>query len=675
MADEGFVSDIYNALLQESMRLGVGIEKLDFNLLGFRTKYGIAPQDTANSQDAASQNSDTNSAQSPNSTNTQNSNTKTQNPPSPQNSANANSTQENSTDDQAKADPDANIDFKPLSEKELSIFDDDELYLNPNLRIKQEYKMQIFKAHHKEHQLPKIKLLKNKDITKIIAQIDFSGVVFYPNIAMETLQDIYKRMIEEGFYIGIRIFDFKKDLLKALNSFKNKSLKHPKVLVEVATGVHPISPESEKLILCYKDKAAQKEGEIKQVSLIGINEGDLILRHIQPGTTRQGRNLKMEFLNPHIPAENHIEFSCSENFEAREVSLIPERVHCVEYFAKKKGFVSKMPDGKYDIENELNLSSATFKETGSIMGGLDNNITINIKSNSDLEDAVGSGVQIECETLIINGNVGSNTILKARKMQIYGNTNTSAKLYADELYISTHKGYAKAKKVDIDSLENGVVEGSIVKIKKGLGGKIDAERILMASMGANNAINFSAIMLLEQCSGTGNKITAMLMGGDLEPLKQIERRQREIPKLIEKLENAINASKGGVETLTKKIKQLQAQKLPVPNNFMQMIREYKGYTNELERLNRESAELKMKKDELVKSLQKRDEELFECKIINKGKSWEDMNVLKWKFSHQEYSFMPKRGDEAVLVYAKRHLESGDIRIEVAQEFDERDIAW
>lgn len=160
MADEGFVSDIYNALLQESMRLGVGIEKLDFNLLGFRTKYGIVPQDTANSQDAASQNSDANSAQSanstntqnsntktqsPNSTNTQNSNTKTQNPqPSPQNSANANSTQENSTDDQAKADPDANIDFKPLSEKELSIFDDDELYLNPNLRIKQEYKMQIF---------------------------------------------------------------------------------------------------------------------------------------------------------------------------------------------------------------------------------------------------------------------------------------------------------------------------------------------------------------------------------------------------------------------------------------------------------------------------------------------------------------------------------------------------
>ena len=55
-------------------------------------------------------------------------------------------------------------------------------------------------------------------------------------------------------------------------------------------------------------------------------------------------------------------------------------------------------------------------------------------------------------------------------MKIYGNTNNSAKIYADDVYVSTHKGYLKAEKADIDTLENGIIEAKVVKIKKGMGG-------------------------------------------------------------------------------------------------------------------------------------------------------------------------------------------------------------
>lgn len=36
-----FLSDPYNELLQESVRLSVGVERLDFHLLGFKTEYSL----------------------------------------------------------------------------------------------------------------------------------------------------------------------------------------------------------------------------------------------------------------------------------------------------------------------------------------------------------------------------------------------------------------------------------------------------------------------------------------------------------------------------------------------------------------------------------------------------------------------------------------------------------
>lgn len=616
MDNEGFVTDIHDELIEESMRLGgIGIDRLDFDLLKFSTTYTI---------------------------------------------------------DEGKT-------YKKLSEKELVLFDDDNVFLNEKLKIQQGYKIQIFqiKSRKIDYTMPKIKLIENKDLTSLIADIDFSGVSFYPNIAMQLLQGIYKKMIKEGYFIGIRIFDFKKELLEVLTKLKNGTLKHQQVKIEITRGIHPISPESEKLIICYKDKIPQADDGIQKISIVGVKEGDLILRHIQPGTSRKGRNLKLAFIEPHVPLENKVEFSCSDNFEAKEICTIAERACYMEYYAKKRGFITQSPDNKFDIENELNLSSATFKETGAILGGLDNNITVNIKSNSDLEDAVGSGVHIECENILVNGNVGSNTILKAKSVKIYGNTNNSAKIYADNAYISMHRGYLKAKIADIDSLENGNIDAQIVKVKKSLGGKIQAQNVLISSLGGNNTVNFNKIALIEKCSGSNNKFSAQVVEDEniFASLKAIEDKQRELPKLIEQFENAINSSKGGIDTLMKKIKNLQSQNLPVPSNFMQMIKDYKGYMSELAKLNTQKNELDSQRKNLLKHLKEKDEELFEAKIINKGRSWKDMNMIKWKFSNNEYSYTLRRDEEVVMFFVKKYFDNNEIRIQLSNEYDEKDLEW
>lgn len=613
--DSVFIDDPYEELLNESKRLGVGVKGLDFTLLGFSTSYTVEDGDK----------------------------------------------------------------YKTLSEKELVLFNDDNIFLNEKLKIRQSYKIKIAKVSPKKDSISsRIKLLRNKDLTKLIAEIDFNGVAFYPNIAMEVLQEIYKKMIKEKFFLGVRVFNFKKELLDALNRFKNKTLRHNKARILLARGVHSISAETEKLTLSYKNKVHKMTNVLQKVSVIGISEGDLILRHTQPGISRKGRSLKLDFIEPHIPPENKIEFSCSENLEAKEVCHIKERACYVEYYAKKNGFVT-LTEGKYDIENELNLSSVTFKEFGAVLGGLDKNITVNVKSSSDLEDAVGSGVYIECETLVVNGMVGGNTTLKAKNLKVYGTTSSTSKMYAENAYVSTHRGFVEADFVDIDSLENGYIKAkNIAKVKKSLGGNIRASLVWINSLASNNTITFKQITVIEQCSGTNNKfvIQSVLEEDDnpISKLKELEQRQKQIPSLIENLEETISSSKSGVDKLMKKISQLQAQKLPIPANFLGMIKQYKDYNHQLSSLNKEESELKIQKEKLIKYLQELDQELFDSRLINKGETWNDLNVIKFIFSHTELSYSTKRDEKIKLFYARRD-ENDKINIEQRNEFEDKDIEW
>lgn len=613
--DSVFIDDPYEELLNESKRLGVGVKGLDFTLLGFSTSYTVEDGDK----------------------------------------------------------------YKTLSEKELVLFNDENIFLNEKLKIRQSYKIKIAKVSPKKDSISsRIKLLRNKDLTKLIAEIDFNGVTFYPNIAMEVLQEIYKKMIKEKFFLGVRVFNFKKELLDALNRFKNKTLRHNKARILLARGVHSISAETEKLTLSYKNKVHKMTNVLQKVSVIGISEGDLILRHTQPGISRKGRSLKLDFIEPHIPPENKIEFSCSENLEAKEVCHIKERACYIEYYAKKNGFVT-LTEGKYDIENELNLSSVTFKEFGAVLGGLDKNITVNVKSSSDLEDAVGSGVYIECETLVVNGMVGGNTTLKAKNLKVYGTTSSTSKMYAENAYVSTHRGFVEADFVDIDSLENGYIKAkNIAKVKKSLGGNIRASLVWINSLASNNTITFKQITVIEQCSGTNNKfvIQSVLEEDDnpISKLKELEQRQKQIPSLIENLEETISSSKSGVDKLMKKISQLQAQKLPIPANFLGMIKQYKDYNHQLSSLNKEESELKIQKEKLIKYLQELDQELFDSRLINKGETWADLNVIKFIFSHTELTYSTKRDEKIKLFYARRD-ENDKINIEQRNEFEDKDIEW
>ena len=64
--------------------------------------------------------------------------------------------------------------WNKISEKDLNLFDEDENFLKENLQIKQEYKIEIFRNANINTSFNAIKLVANKTLTKIVAQIEFN---------------------------------------------------------------------------------------------------------------------------------------------------------------------------------------------------------------------------------------------------------------------------------------------------------------------------------------------------------------------------------------------------------------------------------------------------------------------------------------------------------------------
>ncbi|WP_286005571.1 flagellar assembly protein A [Campylobacter avium] len=569
---------------------------------------------------------------------------------------------------------------KQVSEKELNIFDDDELFLNEKLELHQSYKIKITELNEASSKLSSsISLQTNKDISSLILCLDLSELNFNTSLAMEILQDVYKKMIKDGFFLSIRIFDFKNKLINILSKFKDNKLKQKKVKILIAKGVKTVSAEQEKLIFVYQDKARKVHG-VNKVSIIGIKEGELAFKHIKPGKSRKGRNLKLSFIEAREPKENKIDFSCSENFELKQKTNPLEQSQIDEYIAKKSGFISETA-GKFDIETELNLSSVNFKDTGIIYAGLDTGVSLNIKNASQIDEAVGSGVYIECENVHITGNIAGNTNIKAKNLKIYGQTHSKSSIEAENAYISLHKGHLQSNIADIDVLENAYVKADTAKIKKTLGSTVEANKALIMSISSNNNIIFTQTVVIEHCEGTNNKFLVNIQQKDKDyekRLLEIKTRIEKIPNIIHSLQSDMSSSKVAVEKIIKQIDYLKSQGQKIPMNFLQIVRDYQSSSKEVQALVKEEADLKLEAKDLIAELAKLQESLFEAKLINKDGKWTDMNEIKFKFIYPNSTILysTRANDNIKLLMLEKDLDdNAKPKIVHKNEFDEKDTKW
>jgi len=562
--------------------------------------------------------------------------------------------------------------WQKISEKDLSFFDEDSNFLKEDLQVEQNYKIEIFAQQNKR---PKaLKLIVNKDLTEVIAELDFSLLNYHEKLAFELLQNIYKQMLKLNLFIGIRIFNFKQELIKILNEHKKNPLKNL-VKIKVAQGVKPTKSQDENLILLYKEKTKNYTLDEKRSGIISVNENEVVLRHTKLKKGSQGRGLNLVMLEIVEPKKNDMKFSCSTAFK------IVENEDFVDYVALKKGFIVENA-GSFDIANELDFNGVDFKNIGIIKAGIDSGVKINIRLISDMQDAVGSGVGIECEELNIAGNVSSNTHLNASKLKIEGTAQSKSKIYGKKASIKTLRGFVCADYVDIDLLENGRVKAKVVKIKKSLGGVIEAEQIYIENLMHNNSCTFYKNALIEKFEGKNNKFQAKVQITDKDYQKEILQLNEvltHLSKKIHTLKQNIHTNTNNVSLIEKQIKQMQEIKAKIPEQYLKITKDFKQLKQELTKFQNEEKVLLEKRALLNKELKILQDVLLGATFINKSGVWSDMSEIKFTLlsPYKELFYSSDKNEKFKLLALKRQIYNNEetIILEKKLDYDEKDIQW
>ncbi|MBS4240679.1 DUF342 domain-containing protein [Campylobacter vulpis] len=564
--------------------------------------------------------------------------------------------------------------WEKIAEKDLVKFDDDQIFLKKDLQIKQEYKIEIYQNVENDIYANAIKLVANKNLTKIIAQIDLKTLAYEDKIAIKILQNIYKKMLKLKFLIGIRIFNFKKDLLNLLAKHKTSPIKQI-VSITIAKGVEPTKSQDEALILCYKEKAKNYTLDEQRANIIVVDENEIVLRHIKAKIGAEGKDLNLHHLEVLEPKENKINFSCSNAFKSEEKENI------VEYIALKKGFVVENANN-YDIANELDFGAVDFKSVGNINANLDKNVKININFASDMQDAVNSGVGIECEELNIIGSVAGNTHLKAARLKIEGTTHSKANIYAQNGYIKTHRGVASGENISVDLLEGGSIKAKEVRVKKSLGGVIEADKIYIEALATNNTCTFFENVTIERFEGDNNKFFAKVKTLDKnydEEFKNIDDELFALHNKIYNLKQSLSAGKGAIDTLEAQIQKLKEGGQKIPNKFTKMLQDYAKLNEELQKSTKIQKELLEKKTSLNEELLNLQDALLKAIFINRGGKWSDMNEVRFFLlsPKNELFFASNVNEIARHIGLKKIIQNNQELIELEKriDYDEKDTQW
>lgn len=532
----------------------------------------------------------------------------------------------------------ANKEPVEVKQDELGVFDDNELFIDPSLEISQSYLVEFYDLRKSPPPpMPKISIGVNGAVTKVIATVRKTGECPY-TAGLERLMFEYisKQLLKAQILIGVRTGETKEKLLQIASQLRVKDEISEDTTIVVAVGVAPKSSTDARTIYYYKKKLENigKEGKIDYASrgfLFGVSEGELIMEQIKSKDGKNGRDARGKFIA--IPApkdENGNEIKVSDNIERREDD------ESVKFIAKKAGYVSENK-GFYDIAETLEVSQIDFKSTGSVQAGLDTNVTLVVKENDMIKDAIGPGVAVEADEVQVKGNIGPNAVVKANHVVIGGQTHGKSKIYAASADIAIHIGYAEGDEITIDRLEGGCVLAKKVRVKSVVGGQITAQSIQIETLGSNCTLTASSIIDVKYLRGTNNRfiIDASKMKdqtGEIdEQLAKIDALNVELerlPKILRTKKIIIDENKAPIYTIKQKIEELQKTKVVPPVTFMKKLKEYQDLVGEYNAI---LSDFNSKKDELAALKQELDvmqNGVFSAKIINRG-GWIDLNEIRF----------------------------------------------
>ncbi|MCR8678573.1 MULTISPECIES: flagellar assembly protein A [Campylobacter] len=559
--------------------------------------------------------------------------------------------------------------------EDVSIFDDDEFFLDENLSIMQSYKVKFYDTREdiRPH-LPKITLGANKYSTKVVATIkEDTSVKYTPTFEKELINTIYKKMLKAGFLIDLRCKDFKKRVSRLTSILRINEMIEKSETIVVATGIDPVLSMDGKLLVYYKnnnddsnnDDKKKGRRDIDRGFLSGVIEGDLIMEYIKPTIGSCGRSLKGDIIPVEAPKnteENQI--IVSQNIKAEE-----SEDH-IKYIALKSGYVIE-EGNKYDIKEEIDVGSVNLKSTGSITTSLDSDVRINIKESDYLSDAIGSGMKVETSEVRAIGNVAKDAVIKAKSVVIEGNTHAQSKIYTQDANISLHMGYLECDEAHIDRLEGGKIKAKKAYIGCVLGGDIEADEIYIKTLHSNSVIRASTLISIDELKGDNNRLivdvsSILDQNGEVtkhhKKIQALEDELKVLPKDLEYKKNVIESNKNSINMIKNRLLEMRQEGITPPAAFLNKLKDFQGlvadYNQILKRINSKQIELATLKDELISM----ESIIFDAKIINRDR-WTELNEIKFKLIEPpiDISYSTKENEIARVMTLKAGINGYEIK--------------
>ncbi|MDD5717319.1 MAG: FapA family protein [Sulfuricurvum sp.] len=551
-------------------------------------------------------------------------------------------------------------DWVELSADEMKDLKED-FFLNPKFELKQVYEIEIFSIGE-PHPLDSIDMSigGNSTLCKIYLTIKAgSSARYYETFQEEFIHRINKRKLRANLMIGL----FDTILFKNIGDFLAKVRIQGSYRFEtqerflIAQAYEPVETINDKLILHYKTKQdnMDEHGRVnyaKRGYVVSAVKDELLIEYIKPKKGENGRNCRGEFITPKEPIVKY-----APTFATGENITVVDKPNAIEYRAAIGGYVT-FEGGIYDIRTEVEVNEISFKTTGSIDTQLDADVSINVKEKDVLKDAIGMGMDVMVNVINIEGNVGPNAKITAKKATVEGQVHQSATISADELSINIHKGTAYGKEVHITRLEHGIVEADKVTVTQATGGKIRAREIVIEMLGSHVKMTASHLIEIKKFQGGENQFTIdPMIDESAEVLKersiqmvQVKQSIHDIRKELEGYEKTLRDNAPAMEELKRKLANYKHNGIKMPIAFVQKYQQHLQFKEKIESIRKE---LHAKEDQFTWLNEKHaslQNEIFEARIINHDR-WRNHNEIVFKLidpAIEVYYVPAHNSDEKIL---------------------------
>lgn len=536
--------------------------------------------------------------------------------------------------------------LKKLSDKEFLIKQD--------LEIRQVYEVRIRQLEERDKEELDLMMTANKAFTRVSIVIKGSSKVEYSaDLYKDLTASFNKKKLRLGLLIGVFDDCMTNDLKDLVLKLKEEIELREDFKVRLSECIDPIPAVNDNLIFHYKERA-HKEDDKGRVDhsqrdfLFPTTENELIIEYVKPKEGRAGRNCKGEYVAVDEPKEEYVK-QLTFNINQSNIKKVEDK-NSILYLSKKNGFVD-FKNSTYDISDNLEVDEVSFKKTGSISAGKETNVKINVKEKDSMKDAIGSGVKVDVAEANIEGSVGEGAEIRGGTVKVGGQTHQSSKIDVEKAEINVHRGYLKAKEVKITRLENGKVEGEIVRISEVMGGEVRAKEIYVDNVKSHAFLNASKLISINHITGDDNRFVvdplAVAGEGDLiSDLKNvIESTTKDITALekqFEKYKEESLSLSRTAQVLTARIMQAKEQGKKPEIADMIRLKEFKAKNEEVKSL---KEQITTKKEKIVKfqaDLDKLQAAIFDAKIVNHS-GWNGYNTVKFRLVNpdREIDYVPR----------------------------------